>query len=172
MSDTRWVTPVGSPAEMKKMMAELRLLLLLSSLILICQCGPVFSMLCVRPQSLQAGPTLYDTMDCSLSGSSFNGILQARYWRGLSCPPLGDLPCYCIASVSSVQSFSCIWLFATPWSAARQASLSITNSQSLLKLMPIESMMPSNHLILCHPLLLPPSFFPSIRVFSKWVSSV
>ena len=67
---------------------------------------------------------------------------------------------------SSVQSLSCIQLFATPWTAACQASLSITNSQSLLKLMSIESVMPSNHLILCHPLLLPPSIFPSIRVFS------
>ena len=57
--------------------------------------------------------------------------------------------------------------FATPWTAARQASLSITNSQSLLKLMSIELMMPSNHLILCHPLLLLPSVFPSMRVFSK-----
>ena len=56
---------------------------------------------------------------------------------------------------------------ATPWTAARQASLSITNSQSLPKLMSIESVMPSNHLILCHPLLLLPSIFPSIRVFSK-----
>ena len=56
---------------------------------------------------------------------------------------------------------------ATPWTAARQASLSITNSWSILKLMSIESMMPSNHLILCRPLLLPPSIFPSIRVFSS-----
>ena len=56
---------------------------------------------------------------------------------------------------------------ATPWTAACQASLSITNSQSLFKLMSIESVMPSNHLILCHPLLLPPSIFPSIRVFSN-----
>ena len=58
-------------------------------------------------------------------------------------------------------------LFATPWTAARQVSLSITNSQSLLKLMSIESVMPSNYLIVCHPLLLLPSIFPSIRVFSK-----
>ena len=57
--------------------------------------------------------------------------------------------------------------FATPWTAARQASLSITNSQSLLKLMPIESVMISNHLVLCRPLLLLPSIFPSIRVFSN-----
>ena len=69
--------------------------------------------------------------------------------------------------VSSVQSLSRVQLFATPWTAARQASLSITSSQTLLKLMSIESVMPSNCLILCHPLLLPPSIFPSIRVFSK-----
>ena len=68
---------------------------------------------------------------------------------------------------SSVQSLSHVRLFTTPWIAARQASLSITNSQSLLKLMSIESVMPSNHLILCHPLLLLPSIFPSIRVFSN-----
>ena len=68
---------------------------------------------------------------------------------------------------SSYQSLSHVQLFAAPWTAARQASLSITNSRSLLKLMSIESVMPSNHLILCHPLLLPPSIFPSIRVFSS-----
>ena len=67
---------------------------------------------------------------------------------------------------SSVQSLSHVQLFATPWTAAHQASLSITNSQSLPKLMSIKSVMPSNHLILCRPLLLPPSIFPSIRVFS------
>ena len=68
---------------------------------------------------------------------------------------------------SSVQWLSRVQLFATPWIATRQASLSITNSQSLFKLMSIESMMPSNHLILCHPLFLLPSIFPSIRVFSN-----
>ena len=68
----------------------------------------------------------------------------------------------------SVQSVSWVWLFATPWTAACQASLSITNSRSLLKLMSIELVMPSNHLILCCPLLLLPSIFPSIRVFSKF----
>ena len=68
---------------------------------------------------------------------------------------------------SSVQLFSCVWLFATPWTAARQASLSITNSRSPHKPMSTESVMPSNHLILCHPLLLLPSIFPSIRVFSN-----
>ena len=69
--------------------------------------------------------------------------------------------------VSSVQLFSRVQLFATPWTAACQVILSITNFQSLLKLMSIESVMPSNHLILCHPLLLSPSIFPSIRVFSN-----
>ena len=68
---------------------------------------------------------------------------------------------------SSVQSLSCVRLFATPWTAAHQASLSITNSRSLLKLMSIESVMSSNHLLLCRPLLLPPSIFPNIRVFSN-----
>ena len=68
-------------------------------------------------------------------------------------------------SFSSVQLISRVWLFATPWAAARQASLSNTNSRS--PLMSTESVMPSNHLILCHPLLLLPSFFPSIRVSSR-----
>ena len=72
--------------------------------------------------------------------------------------PLGD---------SSVKSLSCAWLFETPWAAAHQASLTITNSQSLLKLMTIESVMPFNHLILCCPLLLRPSIFASIRVLSS-----
>ena len=74
--------------------------------------------------------------------------------------------CY-LYYLSSVQSLSHVWLFVTPRTAARQASLSITNSWSLLKLMSIESVMPSNHLILCCPLLLRPSIFPSIRVFSN-----
>ena len=69
--------------------------------------------------------------------------------------------------ISSVQSLSHVQLFVTPWTAACQASLSITNSQSLLKLLSIELVMPSNHLILCHPLFLLPSIFPSIRVFSN-----
>ena len=70
-------------------------------------------------------------------------------------------------NLSSIQSLSRVQLFATLWTAACQASLSITDSQSLLKLMSIESVMPSNHLILSCPFLLPPSIFPSIRVFSK-----
>ena len=69
--------------------------------------------------------------------------------------------------LNSVQSLSCVRLFATPWTAARQASLSFTNSQSLLKLMSIVLVMPFNHLILCCPLLLWPSIFPSIRVISN-----
>ena len=68
---------------------------------------------------------------------------------------------------SSVQSLNHVQPFVTPWTEAHQASLSITNSWSLLKLMSFESVMPSNHLILCHPLFLPPSIFPSIRVFSN-----
>ena len=80
--------------------------------------------------------------------------------RGLNCS-------FAINLFTSVQSLSCVRLFVTPWTAAHQASLSITDSQSLLKLMSITWLMPSNHLILCHPLLLPPSIFPSIRVFSN-----
>ena len=72
---------------------------------------------------------------------------------------------------SSVQLLSGVRLFVTPWTAAHQASLSITNSWSLPKLISIKSVMPSNHLILCHSLLLLPSIFPSIRVFSNEVSS-
>jgi len=77
-----------------------------------------------------------------------------------SCPTL-------CGSVSSVQSLSRVWLFVTPWIAAHQASLSITNSRSSLRLTTIESVMPSSHLILCHPLLLLPPIPPSIRVFSN-----
>ena len=72
-----------------------------------------------------------------------------------------------MSQFSSVHSLSLVQLFVTPWTAACQASLSITNSWSVLKLMSIESVMPSNHLILCHPLLLLPSIFPSVRVFSN-----
>ena len=84
----------------------------------------------------------------------------------------GPVPCSFPRGVpsvqpSSVQSLSHVQLFLTPWTTACQASLSITNSRSLLKLVSIESVMPSNHLILCYPLLLLPSIFPSIRVFSN-----
>ena len=84
-------------------------------------------------------------------------LLYSEYWQ---CSRFNML------SLSSVQSLICVQLFATPWTAARQSSLSITNSQSLLKLMSTESAMPTNHLILCRALLLP-SIFPSIRVFSN-----
>ena len=77
------------------------------------------------------------------------------------------LDCGLYSQFSSVQSLSCVQLFATPWTAPRQASLSITNYRRLLKLISIMSVIPSNHLILCHPLLLQPSTFPSIRVFSS-----
>ena len=81
------------------------------------------------------------------------------------------LPRYCPSlQFSSVQSLSHVWLFATPWTAACQSSLSITNSRSLLKLMSIELVIPTNHLILCRLILLPPlvfSIFPSIRIFSN-----
>ena len=119
---------------------------------------------------------LCDAMDCSLPGSPVHGILQARIlgWvvmassRGSSQPRDRTHVSYvfCI-QFNSVQSLSCVWLFAIPWIAAHQASLSITNTQSLLKLMSIESVMPSNHIIPCHPLLLLPSVFPRIRVFSN-----
>ena len=82
------------------------------------------------------------------------GFSRQEDWSGVPLP-------------SPVQLLSSVQFFATLWIAARQASLSITNSRSLLKLMSIESVMPSNHLILCHPLLLLPSIFPSIRVFSS-----
>ena len=124
-------------------------------------------------------------------------FFRQEYWSGLPFPPSEDLPNTGIQPMSpalqvdsfppepstegttsyadpwrrklsqSVQSLSHVRLFATPWTAARQASLLITNSRSLLKLMSIESGMPSNHLILCHPLPLLPSIFLSFRVFSS-----
>ena len=131
--------------------------------------------------------TLYDPMDCSPPGSSVRGILQARilecvaisFSRGSSPPRYQTRVSYIKGGFflvtaeppekppQSVQSLSRVRLFVTPWAAACQASLSITNSWSLLTLMSMESVMPSNHLILCRPLLLPPSIFPSIRVFSN-----
>ena len=81
--------------------------------------------------------------------------------------PLPPLMGYMIWNPQSVQSLSHVWLFVTPWTAARQASLSITSSQSLLKLMSVESVMPSSHLIFCCPLPLLPSIFPSNRIFSN-----
>ena len=86
--------------------------------------------------------------------------------RFQSCP-LTVLSTAARRKLSSVQWLSHVQLFVTPWTAACQASLSITSSRSSLRLMSIESVMPFNHLILCHPLLFPPSIFPSIRVFSN-----
>ena len=91
---------------------------------------------------------------------------RENFWLKFPCLAIKYKFYFTSVQFSSVQSLSCVWLFATPWTAAHQASLSITNSQSLLKLTSIKSVMPSNHLILCRPLLLPPSIFPSIRVFS------
>ena len=87
----------------------------------------------------------------------FLNVRKLRFWMGS-------------VQISSVQSLSHVWFFVTPWSAARKASLSIINPRSLLKLMSIKSVMPSNDLILCHPLLLPPSIFlqsSSIKIFSN-----
>ena len=98
-------------------------------------------------------------------------IINSMFW--ITLPPFPILTLFFNSLIrfvhhqfSRVQSLSCVQFFVTPWSAARQATLSITNSKSLLKLMSMELVMPSNHLILCHSLLLP-SVFPSIRGFSN-----
>ena len=96
-----------------------------------------------------------------------------HFWLSLNCGRYPKIQCVKISQgrnllqFSLVQLLSCVRFFVTLWTEACQASLSITNSQSSLKLMSIESVMPSNHLILCHPLLFPPSIFPSISVFSN-----
>ena len=108
------------------------------------------------------------------SDSALNTSEPSRSWSSLSClrswlrllPFPCSFACRCSLWASS-QSLSRVRLFVTPWTAALQASLSIANSRSSLKLMSIKLVMPSNHLILCHPLLLLPSIFPSIRVFSN-----
>ena len=138
----------------------------------------------------QSCPALHDPMDFSLPGPSVCGIFQQEHLSGLPFPPPGHLPNPGIEPTSplslviigrflplshlgspcvfsSVQLLSHVRLFATLWITARQASLSITNSRSLLKLMAIESVMPSSHLILCCPLLLLLPIPPSIRVFSN-----
>ena len=103
--------------------------------------------------------TLREKCACPKEVGIFNLTKEKHKWVWIK----QKLKC----SVQSVQSFSPVWLSATPWTAARQASLSITNSQSLLKFMSIASVMPSSHLILCHPRLVLPSIFPSIRIFSN-----
>ena len=127
-------------------------------------------------------------MDCSLPGSLSMGFIKQDHWSGLPFYSTGHLPDPGVKLVSpalqadslplshqgsllsrfsSVQSLNRVRLFATAWIAARQASLSITISWSSLTLMSIKSVMPSSHLILCHPLLLLPPIPPSIRVFSN-----
>ena len=114
---------------------------------------------------------------------AFSEIVSPFLWKALPMSPFhpGRYPLFSIHSFqqidaklsslkrefNSVQSLNHVWLFATPWGTAWQAFLSITNSQGLLKIMSIDSVMPSNHLILCLPLLFPPLIFPSIRVFSS-----
>jgi len=110
------------------------------------------------------GTLIYCWWECELVKP-----LWQRVWRFLKKLKIelwydSAIPHMCICSI---QSLSHVRLFVTPWTAARQASLSITNSRSLPRLTSIESVMPSNHLILCYPLLLLPSIFPSIRVFSN-----
>ena len=140
---------------------------------------------CVCAQSLRSCPTLCNVMDCSMPGSSFHGILQARTLECVAMPSSKDLPDSGIESVSltspalavpffttsSVQSLSRVRFFATPWIAARQASLSITNSQSSPRLTSIESVMPSSHLILSSPS--PPAPNPSQhQSLFQWVNSL
>ena len=123
----------------------------------------------VHAKSLQSCPTLCNPMTVAHQAPLSMGFSRQEHWTELPCPPPGDLPNPGTEPSSHV---SCLWQFschsdmsdsATPWTAARQASLSIINSQSPRKPMSIESVMPSSHLIFCHPLL-PPSVFPSIRV--------
>ena len=134
----------------------------------------------------QSCPALCKPMDCSLPDSSVHGIFQARILAWVAIPfsrgpsrPRDQTQVSCISrkilyhvnprpkSHQFQFSHSVISSSATPWTAACQASLSITNSQSLLKLISIESVMPSNHLILCHAHLFLPEIFPSINIFSN-----
>ena len=145
----------------------------LSSTVLTLKLGPILQF----PQhSLFSLSTISILPPSSHSTSKLKQLVQAMLSLTLSilkqnfslCTHIEDsAPSTLLLIFRSVQLLSCVWLFATPWTAARQASLSITNSRSLLKLMSIELVMPSNHLILCRPLLLLLSIFPSIRVFSN-----
>ena len=129
----------------------------------------------LHTKSLLSWPTPCNHMDCGPPGSSLHGVFQARIleWVAISSPTWSfwyrdqTHISYVSLTVSSVQSLNCVWVFVTPWIAACQASLSITNSWSVLKLMSIVSVITSNYLILCHPLLLLSSIFPSIIVFSN-----
>ena len=137
------------------------------------RCYSYYMCACTHAKSLQLCPTLR-SYDCSLPGSPVHGILQVGIlgWvvmpssRGSSQPR--DWTHVSCIQFNSFQSLNRVLLSATPLgSMSGFASLSITNTQSLLKLMSIESVMPSNHIIPCHPLLLLPSVFPSIKVFSN-----
>ena len=108
-------------------------------------------------------------LDCEIEDHIL-GVVKYLCWKEgacIFCDFMELLRQHWTPFSQSVQWLSCVRLFATPWTAARQASLSITNSQSLFTLVSIESVMPSNHLILCQSLLLLPSIFPSIRIFSN-----
>ena len=122
------------------------------------------------PWTAACQATLYFTIFWSLTKLMFTESVML-FNHLLLCYPLLLLPSIFpsirVFPTTSVQSLSRVWLFATPWTAAHQASLSITNSQSLLKLMSIELVMPSNYLILCWPLLLLSLIFPNIRVFAS-----
>ena len=108
--------------------------------------------------------SIFSTPTCTTKVTFFQLIWSLNALCPFFNKELGDTVS---VQFSSVHSLSCVWLFATPWTAAHQASLSITSSQSPPKPMPIELVMPSNHLILCHPLLLLPPTLSSIRVFSS-----
>ena len=130
------------------------------------------------PPSFPASGSFHVNQFCASGGQSIGTsasalflIINIQGWFPLGLTGRIFLLSKGLSRIFSVQfssvKLSCVWLFVTPWTAACQASLSNTNSRSLLKLMSIESVMPSNHLIPCCPLLLLPSIFPSIRVFSK-----
>ena len=132
-------------------------------------CGKIE--VCIRIQSQAVPP---EWKGCAWLGRNVRPTAKGKVifffnWRKIALQCYVSFCCtttWISYKIISVQSLSCVRLFATPWTSACQAFLSITISWSLLKLMSIESVMPSNHLILCHPLLLLPSIFPSIKVLS------
>ena len=121
----------------------------------------------IKPKSLMFLALAYGFFTTSATSDTFNLISESEFlMKKVKKNSLTPSPSH-QNDISSVQLLSRVWLFATPWIAARQASLSITNSQSSPKAMSTELVMPSNHLILCHPLLLLLLILPSIRVFSN-----
>ena len=117
-------------------------------------------LVCLRSMSVFNSPFFFSSVSLSTSATYYINQPEDISTQFSS-------NCYIFSCLSVQFSRSVVSNSVTPWTAARQASLSLTKSQSLLKLMSIELVMPSNHLILCRPLLLPPSIFPSIRVFSN-----